>query len=138
MLWILHLCPAGYSSTQVMKKTSVLVEQYSGKENDDLSSLHSSPTMSPQGSPVGVTELPGCSQLNFPVSLPSLANQAKIRKMPVENNVIGNLNNLDPTLNEILAHSSTIRSSPDCMQKARSQIQSASLHIGSENYQSCT
>ncbi|XP_047661531.1 rap guanine nucleotide exchange factor 6 isoform X3 [Tachysurus fulvidraco] len=110
-----------YSSTQVMKKTSVL-EQYSGKENDDLSFLHSSPNMSPQGSPVGVTELLGCRQLNFPGSHPSLANQAKIRKIPVENNVIGNLNNLDPTLNELLAHSSTIRSSPDCMQKARSQI----------------
>ncbi|KAK2827456.1 hypothetical protein Q7C36_018382 [Tachysurus vachellii] len=59
-----------------------------------------------------------------------------LRKKSIAKDLItahSNLNNLDPTLNEILAHSSTIRSSPDCMQKARSQIQSASLHIDSEN-----
>ncbi|KAK3524517.1 hypothetical protein QTP70_029827 [Hemibagrus guttatus] len=141
-----------FSSPQVMKKTSVLVEEYTGKENDGLSSLHSSPTVSPQGSPgkVGVTELQDCSQLNLPGSLSSLSSQAKVKvgigSMPIGNNVHngygkGNLNNLDSSLNEIPSHSSTIRSSADCMhstRKARSQIQSASLHTDSKNCQPCT
>ncbi|XP_058270883.1 rap guanine nucleotide exchange factor 6 isoform X3 [Hemibagrus wyckioides] len=141
-----------FSSPQVMKKTSFLVEEYSGKENDGLSSLHSSPTVSPQGSPgkVGVTELQDCSQMNLPGSLSSLASQVKvkvgIRSMPIGNNVhngygIGNLNSLDPSLNEIPSHSSTVRISADCMhstRKARSQIQSASLHTDSENCHPCT
>lgn len=53
----------------------------------------------------------------------------------------GNLNNLDPSLNEIPSHSSTVRVSADCKhstRKARSQIQSASLHTDSENCDPCT
>lgn len=33
-----------------MKKTPALVDEYSGKRNEDISSLHSSPILSPQGS----------------------------------------------------------------------------------------
>ncbi|XP_060791811.1 rap guanine nucleotide exchange factor 6 isoform X3 [Neoarius graeffei] len=142
------------NSPQVMKKTSVLVEECSGKRNDDLPSLHSSLNMSPQGSlgKVGMNKLQDCSPLNLPGSLSSLANEPKVkvgnRSMAVDNidvhdsDGIGKLNNSDSSHTEIPSHSSTVSNcSVDSMhstRKARSQIQSASLHTASENYQPCT
>ncbi|XP_053504654.1 rap guanine nucleotide exchange factor 6 isoform X1 [Ictalurus furcatus] len=143
-----------FGSPQVMKKTSVLVEDYSGKKNEGLSSLHSSPIVSPQGSlgKVDVTELQDCSQLNLPGSKSSFANEDKVkvgnRSMTVVNNGVqdsygkGKLGNMDSSHSEIPSHSNIVSNcSVNCLhstRKARSQIQSVSPHTASENSQPCT
>ncbi|KAM9450880.1 rap guanine nucleotide exchange factor 6 isoform 2-T3 [Clarias gariepinus] len=129
------------SLPQVVKKTSVLEEEYSEKKNEGLTSLHYSSTVYPQGSPVSVTDL---QDLNLPSSQQSLPNEVMVkvenRSSAVDNNSvhdsygIGKLSNLDSSHQKSPSHSNIfINSSVDSMHsrtKVRSQMQS--LHTASE------
>ncbi|KAF5890479.1 rap guanine nucleotide exchange factor 6-like isoform X3, partial [Clarias magur] len=135
------------SLSQVVKKTSVLEEDYSGKKNEGLTSLHYSPTVSPRRSPdkVSVTDLQDCSHLNLPSSQQSFPKEEN-RSSAVDNNSvhdsygIGKLSNLDSSHQKSPSHSNIlINCSVDCMHsrtKARSQMQS--LHTASETCKPCT
>ncbi|XP_036443877.1 LOW QUALITY PROTEIN: rap guanine nucleotide exchange factor 6-like [Colossoma macropomum] len=73
------------SSPQVVKKTSISTEECSGKRTEDatstVSSLHSSPTVSPQGSPrkVNAAKSQDSGQLNLSGSSSSLTSEANAR-----------------------------------------------------------
>ncbi|KAI4904717.1 hypothetical protein NFI96_023993 [Prochilodus magdalenae] len=72
-------------SPQVAKKTSISAEECSGRRTEDItsavSSLHSSPTVSPQGSPrkVSTAKSQDCGQMNLSGSSSSLTSEASAR-----------------------------------------------------------
>ncbi|XP_035382866.1 rap guanine nucleotide exchange factor 6 [Electrophorus electricus] len=76
----------GYSSPHVMKKTPISAEESNGKKLEEgastVSSLHSSPAVSPQSCPRkvgGVAKSQECGQLNLSGSSSSLASEASNR-----------------------------------------------------------
>ncbi|XP_046723140.1 rap guanine nucleotide exchange factor 6 isoform X3 [Silurus meridionalis] len=68
-----------FSPPQVLKKTSVLVDQCNEKRNEVLTSIQSSQTLPLQGS-LGITKLQDCTELKPPASLSSLVKESNVEK----------------------------------------------------------